>query len=223
MKILVVDDDPALRAGVVELLSRQGIDASQAEDAQWADSLVRTHSFAAIVLDLGLPDGDGLDLLRNWRRRGVRTPVIVVSARGAPDDRADGIMAGADDYLGKPYHARELLARIQRVVHGSRPHQDAITFGEHGEFQFNPESQKVRGPDGDIPLSGTLRRVLSTLLAARLRPISKDALLDQVSEDEDPATANAVEQWMRRLRAKLGSATIVTEPGLGYRLRWPQS
>lgn len=223
MKILVIDDDPALREGVVELLSRHGIDGSEAENAQWADSLVRTHSFAAIVLDLGLPDGDGLDLLRDWRRRGIRTPVIVVSARGAPDDRADGIMAGADDYLGKPYHARELLARIQRVVHGSRPDDGTIAFGASGQYSYNLESQLVQGPDGDVALSGTLRRVLSTLIAARQRPISKEALLDQVSSEEDPASANAVEQWMRRLRAKLGADTIMTEPGLGYRLRWPGS
>ncbi len=223
MKILVVDDDPALRAGVLELLSRHGIDAGEAETAQWADSLVRTHSFAAIVLDLGLPDGDGLELLRDWRRRGIHTPVIVVSARGAPDDRADGIMAGADDYLGKPYHARELLARIQRVVHGAQTSDQIVPFGDCGQFQYHLASQLVSGPDGVIALSGTLRRVLSTLIAARQRPISKDALLDQVSTDDDPASANAVEQWMRRLRAKLGADTIVTEPGLGYRLRWPVS
>lgn len=222
MKILVVDDDPALRAGVIELLSRQGIDSSEAVNAEWADSLVRTHSFAAIVLDLGLPDGDGLELLRDWRRRGVHTPVIVVSARGAPDDRADGIMAGANDYLGKPYHARELLARIQRVVHGAQASDNIVRFGASGEFGYDLASQRILGPEGDIALSSTLRRVLSTLIAARQRPVSKDALLDQVSTDDDPASANAVEQWMRRLRSRLGARTILTEPGLGYRLNWPK-
>lgn len=223
MKVLVIDDDASLRTGVVELLTQHAIDTAEADSAEWADSLVRTHDFAAIVLDLGLPDGDGLDLLRHWRHRGIRTPVIVVSARGAPDDRADGIQAGADDYLGKPYHARELLARLQRIVHGARAHDEHIRFGAHGELAFDPTTHQVRNEHGDIPLSRTLRRVLATLVATRNRPISKDALLDQVSDDDDPASANAVEQWMRRLRSKLGAPTIVTEPGLGYRLRWPKS
>lgn len=223
MKVLVVDDDASLRAGVVELLAQHAIDTAEAENAEWADSLVRTHDFVAIVLDLGLPDGDGLKLLRDWRHRGVRTPVIVVSARGAPDDRADGIQAGADDYLGKPYHARELLARLQRIVHGARPQDESIRFGANGEWAFDPTTQQVCSNDGDIPLSSTLRRVLATLVASRGRPISKDALLDQVSNEDDPASANAVEQWMRRLRAKLGAQTIMTEPGLGYRLRWPKT
>ena len=218
MKILVVDDDEALRAGVVELLHRQGWDCCTAADADAADTWVRGQSFAAIVLDLGLPGGDGLDLLRQWRRRGLHTPVLIVSARGAPDDRADGIQAGADDYLGKPYHARELVARLQRLLHGARDQSTALRFGEDGRFSFDASSRVVRGPEGDIALSSTLRRVLEILLAAQGRPVSKDHLLDQVSQELEPASPNAVEQWIRRLRARLGEGCIRTEPGLGYRL-----
>lgn len=221
VKILVVDDDPDLREGVAELLARRDIQTEQADSADGADTLVRTHQYAAIVLDLGLPDGDGLTLLRQWRQRGQRTPVIVVSARGAPDDRADGIMAGADDYLAKPYHARELLARLQRVLHGTRNSDDAIRFGAAGEWAFEPDTHQLRGPDGDVSLSITLRRVLAILVSARSRPISKEVFLDQVSDNDDPASANAVEQWMRRLRGKLGNEVIRTVPGLGYQLQWP--
>lgn len=223
MKILVVDDDPELRDGVSELLARRNIQSEPADSAEWADSLVRTQQFSAIVLDLGLPDGDGLDLLRQWRQRGISTPVIVVSARGAPDDRADGIMAGADDYLAKPYHARELIARLQRMIHGTRNASDFIRFGASSEWAFDPETLQVHGPEGEVSLSITLRRVLAVLVAARKRPISKEVLLDQVSDNDEPATANAAEQWMRRLRSKLGNETIRTLPGLGYQLQWPSN
>lgn len=223
MKVLVVDDDSDLRGGVQTLLEQHGFASEAAPTAAWADSLTRTHNFTAIVLDLGLPDGDGLQLLRQWRQRGLQTPVIVVSARGAPDDRADGILAGADDYLAKPYHARELLARLQRMVHGARDHATALPFGAHGQFAFDVRDGQLLGPNGPLPLSPTLRQVLTTLIAARQRSVSKDALRDQAARVVDDPTDNAVEQWIRRLRQQLGADTIITEPGLGYRLRWPDA
>ncbi|MEN8719017.1 MAG: response regulator transcription factor [Oceanococcaceae bacterium] len=223
MKVLVVDDDSDLRGGVQTLLEQHGFTSEAAPTAEWADSLTRTHNFTAIVLDLGLPDGDGLQLLRQWRQRGLQTPVIVVSARGAPDDRADGILAGADDYLAKPYHARELLARLQRVVHGSRDHATALPFGARGQFAFDVSAGQLHGPNGPLPLSPTLRQVLTTLIAARQRSVSKDALRDQAALVVDDPTDNAVEQWIRRLRQQLGADTIITEPGRGYRLRWPDA
>lgn len=214
MRLLVVDDHAELRAGVRSLLAQDHIQISEAATADAADTLARTQQFSAIVLDLGLPDGDGLTLLRQWRKRGISTPVLVLSARGAPDERADGMEAGADDYLAKPYHARELVARLQRLLSGNRG--TVVQLGDGGQVALDLSTGAVSIGGAAVSLSATLRRALSALVAAR-GPLSKDALLDLAGDALEPATENAVEQWVRRLRSKLGNDVIVTEPGLGYR------
>ena len=214
MRLLVVDDHAELRAGVRSLLAQDHVQISEAATADAADTLARTQQFSAIVLDLGLPDGDGLALLRQWRKRGISTPVLVLSARGAPDERADGMEAGADDYLAKPYHARELVARLQRLLSGNRG--TVVQLGDAGQASLDLGSGAVSLNGQPVSLSATLRRALSALVAAR-GPLTKDALLDLAGDALEPATENAVEQWVRRLRSKLGSDVIVTESGLGYR------
>ena len=214
MRLLVVDDHAELRAGVRSLLAQDHVQISEADTADAADTWVRTQQFSAIVLDLGWPDGDGLTLLRQWRKRGLTTPVLVLSARGAPDERADGLEAGADDYLAKPYHARELVARVQRLVSGNRG--TVVQLGDAGRVHLDLASGVVNKDDTAVSLSATLRRALAALVAAR-GPLSKDALLDLAGDTLEPATTNAVEQWVRRLRGKLGDDVIVTESGLGYR------
>lgn len=214
MRLLVVDDHAELRAGVRSLLAQDHVQISEADTADAADTLARTQQFSAIVLDLGLPDGDGLTLLRQWRKRGITTPVLVLSARGAPDERADGLEAGADDYLAKPYHARELVARLQRLLSGNRG--TVVQLGDDGTVHLDLASGSVTHDGEPVSLSATLRRALAALVAAR-GPLSKDALLDLAGDALEPATENAVEQWVRRLRSKLGSDVILTESGLGYR------
>lgn len=214
MRLLVVDDHAELRAGVRSLLAQDHVQVSEADTADAADTLARTQQFSAIVLDLGLPDGDGLSLLRQWRKRGLTTPVLVLSARGAPDERADGLEAGADDYLAKPYHARELVARVQKLLSGNRG--TLVRLGANGDVSVDLASGVINKDGAPVSVSATLRRALAALVAAR-GPLSKVALLDIAGDALDPATENAVEQWVRRLRSKLGSDVVITESGLGYR------
>lgn len=216
MRVLVVDDDPALRTGLCEQLQAAGLDAESAARADEADTWVRTTRFAAVVLDLGLPDGDGLDLIRQWRHRGVDTPVLVLSARGTPDERADGLEAGANDYLGKPFHGRELLARLRRLMQGNASLREPLRLGPDGAVRFDLVDESVEREGEQLALSPTLRRVLGVLVAARGRAVSKAHLMDQVRDLEAVASDNAVEQWIRRLRQRLGAALIVTVPGQGY-------
>ena len=216
MRLLVVDDHAELRAGVTALLASDHLQVTEAGSGDAADTWVRTQRVSAIVLDLGLPDIDGLALLRRWRNRGVTTPVLVLSARGAPDERADGMEAGADDYLGKPYHARELVARIQRLLAGAGGQQ--VRLGAQGHAAMDLGAGVVTLGADPVQLSATLRRVLAALISARA-PLSKAALLDLAGDPDEPASENAVEQWVRRLRRKLGDDVIVTEPGLGYRVQ----
>ncbi|MEC9405863.1 MAG: response regulator transcription factor [Pseudomonadota bacterium] len=216
MRILVVDDEPALRLGLCEQLQAAGFDVESAGTADEADTWVRAAALAAVVLDLGLPDGDGLDLIRQWRHRGLQLPVLVLSARGTPDERADGLEAGANDYLGKPFHGRELLARLRRLIQGSASLHEPIALGAVGDVMFDLVDESVRRGDAPVRLSPTLRRVLGVLVAARGRAVSKAHLMDQVRDLEAAASDNAVEQWVRRLRQRLGAGTIVTLPGQGY-------
>lgn len=216
MRVLVVDDERALRDGVRDQLVTAGFDVEIAGNADDADTWVRGTTFAAVVLDLGLPDGDGLDLIRRWRHRTIDTPVLVLSARGTPDERADGLEAGANDYLGKPFHARELLARLRRLVQGSASLREPLPLGDEGTVLFDLVDESVQLDGERVALSPTLRRVLGVLVAARGRAVSKAHLMDQVRDLEATASENAVEQWVRRLRQRLGYRLIVTMPGQGY-------
>ena len=216
MRILVVDDDPALRTGVSALFEAAQFDVQSAATAEAADDWVRATPFAAIVLDLGLPDGYGLDLVRRWRHQRLAMPILVLSARGTPDERADGLDAGANDYLAKPFHSRELVARVRRLIQGSTPVVQPVLLGEAGQISFDLQDETVSLNQQLVALSTTLRRVLGVLVAANGRPVSKTYLMDQVRELDDSASENAVEQWVRRLRAKLGTDLIRTVPGQGY-------
>ncbi|WP_348673465.1 response regulator transcription factor [uncultured Abyssibacter sp.] len=221
MRVLVVDDDPSLREGVAALITEAGFDVDTADGADAADSWVRAVSFAAIVLDLGLPDGDGLDLIRQWRRRGATLPILVLSARGTPDERADGLEAGANDYLPKPFHGRELLARLRRMIQGTSPLAEPLRLRPDGQVGFDLVDESVFLDGQPVALSRTLRRVLGVLVAARGRAVSKARLMDQVRDLEAAASDNAVEQWVRRLRQQLGAGLIVTVPGQGYAVCLP--
>jgi DNA-binding response OmpR family regulator len=221
MRVLVVDDDSSLREGVAALIQESGFDVETADSGDAADSWVRAVPFSGVVLDLGLPDGDGLALLRQWRRRGLAVPILVLSARGTPDERADGLEAGANDYLPKPFHGRELLARLRRMIQGSTPLIEPLRLGTDGDVAFDLVDESVFRNGQPVAISRTLRRVLGVLVAARGRAVSKAHLMDQVRDLEAAASENAVEQWVRRLRQRLGQSLILTVPGQGYAINLP--
>jgi DNA-binding response OmpR family regulator len=215
MRILVVEDDPDLAAGLVRDLRAAGYAVEQTDSAVEANDRVTVEPVDAVILDLGLPDGSGLDLLRRWRDVGETVPVLVLTVRDQWHERVDGFKAGADDYLGKPFHEEELRARLGALLR--RAHGQPGGMLRSGPLSLDEERQCVRVADGEpIELTATEFRLLRYFMLHAERILSKDRLLAHVyAGDEDP-DSNVLEVYVNRLRRKIGSARIETRRGQGY-------
>ena len=219
MRILVVEDDPILSDGLRAGLGLGGATVDCVATCADAEAALATSTFSAIVLDLMLPDGSGLDVLRGLRRRKDRTPVVLLTALDAVADRIAGLDGGADDYLGKPFDLDELSARIRAVVR--RASGRAAPFLEHGGIRLDPGSLAVT-VDG-VPV-GLSRREVMVLAALMERPDvlrSKVELEERLYGWQEEVESNAVEVHVHNLRAKIGKHAIETVRGLGYRMRAP--
>ncbi|MEE7462264.1 DNA-binding response regulator [Methylobacterium fujisawaense] len=219
MRILVVEDDPILSDGLKAGLGLGGATVDCVATCADAEAALATSAFSAIVLDLMLPDGSGLDVLRGLRRRKDRTPVVLLTALDAVANRIAGLDGGADDYLGKPFDLDELSARIRAVVR--RASGRAAAFLEHGGIRLDPGSLTVT-VDG-VPV-GLSRREVMVLAALMERPDmlrSKADLEERLYGWQEEVESNAVEVHIHNLRAKIGKHAIETVRGLGYRMRAP--
>ncbi|OAH31489.1 response regulator [Methylorubrum sp. B1-46] len=219
MRILVVEDDTILSDGLRAGLGLGGATVDCVATCADAEAALATSAFSAIVLDLMLPDGSGLDVLRGLRRRNDRTPVVLLTARDAVSDRIAGLDGGADDYLGKPFDLDELSARIRAVVRRASGRASAIL--EHGGIRLDPGSLAVT-VDG-LPVAVSRREVM-VLAALMERPDvlrSKAELEERLYGWQEEVESNAVEVHVHNLRAKIGKHAIETVRGLGYRMRAP--
>lgn len=217
-RLLLVEDDPSLARGLSATLRAAGYAVDVVHDGESALAIATEEPFALITLDLGLPDMDGLELLRRLRRGGSKTPVLVLTARDAFDDRIQGLDSGADDYLLKPFDPGELEARIRALLR--RAKGEASPVIKIGQLVIDP----ARGVAivGDRPLD--LRRrewALLDRLAARVgKVVTKDRLTSEIFSFDEPVAPNAVEVYVGRLRRKLepDGPPIRTIRGLGYML-----
>lgn len=216
MRILVAEDEPTVSANVATALTSHGFVpncVSNGEDVWFQGS---TESYAAIILDLGLPNLDGLTILRRWRAEGNTTPVIVLSARGTWAERVDGIDSGADDYLPKPFEMEELLSRVRAVMR--RAQGLASSLVEVGALQLDLRSGSTRFNGNEHELTPLEFRLLHHLALHRTEHLNKEELSEQlyaVNHDRGP---NAVEALVSRIRRKLGPNIIESKRGFGYRL-----
>jgi two-component system, OmpR family, response regulator len=217
MRVLVVEDEAALAGSIKSSLERSGFRVDVAGNGEDAWVLGDTEDFTAVVLDLGLPRMDGLSVLKRWRRAGRRMPVVILTARGTWMERVEGIDAGADDYLPKPFQMEELLARLHAVLRRSAGQaMNAVTIGNLVIDQRR-KSVTVSG----IPVELTPLE-FSLLCCFVLQPgeiISASELLDQVYGHGSEKDANVLEALLGRLRRKIGSDVIATRRGQGYFLR----
>ena len=217
MRVLVVEDEAALAGSIKSSLERSGFRVDVAGNGEDAWVLGDTEDFTAVVLDLGLPRMDGLSVLNRWRRAGRRMPVVILTARGTWMERVEGIDAGADDYLPKPFQMEELLARLHAVLRRSAGQaMNAVTIGNLVIDQRR-KSVTVSG----IPVELTPLE-FSLLCCFVLQPgeiISASELLDQVYGHGSEKDANVLEALLGRLRRKIGSDVILTRRGQGYFLR----
>lgn len=217
MRILLVEDHPDLSAWLARSLVQAGFAVDVAERGDHAEHFLLTGDYDCVLLDLSLPGMDGLEVLRNLRARGSRTPVLIFTARGSVDDRIRGLNLGADDYLPKPFELGELEARLKALLRRSSGQTPVVQLGE---LSFDTVS---RLPSvGGVPLALTPRElaVLEALLGRIGRPVARDALFEKIFSMEQDARPEAIEIYVSRLRKKLeGSGVqITTVRGLGYLL-----
>lgn len=211
--ILVVEDEPAVRELVVFHLQRAGFTVAAVEDAEQAWSLLATSNL--LVLDRMLPGASGMELLRRLRLgSSADMPVLLLTARGSEHDRVEGLEAGADDYLVKPFSAPELVARVRALLRRVQPER----IYRIGEIEVNEEAGTVAVAGNDKTLTRREFELLVFLLGGRGRIYSRAELLDRVWGDDFVGGERTVDQHVARLRAELGADLIETVRGRGYRL-----
>lgn len=218
MQLLLVEDDLNLGKALLKLLRTQ-FTIAWVRDLAAARSRWAAAGYDLLLLDLGLPDGDGMAWLRELRNAGCQTPVLILSARDALDDRVAGLDTGADDYLVKPFEAEELLARIRVLLR-----RQAGTAAPHisvGDLSYAPDAQQFWLGGEPLRLSPQERRILVALLHAGGKPVSRERLMQQLYGLADVGGSNALEVRIHALRRLLGRERIETVRGLGYRLVAP--
>jgi DNA-binding response OmpR family regulator len=215
MRLLLVEDDSGLAETLQKAFKAAGFAVDHASDGVTGETLGAGEPYDAIVLDLGLPRRPGLTVLGNWRRRGVATPVLVLTARDAWHERVDGLKAGADDYLGKPFHVEELVARINALT---RRAAGNLRRGlEVGGLRLDEDLQRVVLADETAhELTGTEFRLLRYLMLHPDRILSKAQIMDHVYDLESDRGSNLIEVYVKRLREKIGRERILTLRGQGY-------
>jgi two-component system response regulator MprA len=224
MRILVIEDDDAVRAAVRRALLLGGYEVLQAENGE--EGLLRAQKDVpdAIVLDLGLPDIDGLEVCRTLRGSGDRTPILMLTARAAIEDRVDGLEAGADDYLVKPYDVRELQARLKAILRRHVNGADGRVLRFH-ELELDADAHAARIGDRQIELTRTEYQLLELFMLNPRRVLSSDLIYDRVWGYDFGPSGNALRVYIGYLRRKLetddGRRLIHTVHGVGYVLREP--
>jgi DNA-binding response OmpR family regulator len=218
LRLLLVEDDAELADQVAADLRREGFAVDISNDGIDAEFLGSEQGYDAVILDLGLPGRPGLDVLANWRRAGLAMPVLILTARDSWSERVRGLRAGADDYLGKPFHVEELLARLQALLRRSvgRASAELSVAG----LRLDEETQRVILGDGrEVELTGTEFRLLRYLMSYPDRVLSKSRLTEHVYEGDHDRDSNVLEVYIRRLRDKIGRDRIETRRGQGYLFR----
>ena len=214
MRLLLVEDDRRIAADVEGALQAAGYVVETARDGEEAWFLGDTEDYGAVVLDLGLPGMDGLAVLKRWRANGRTMPVLILTARGSWAERVDGIDAGADDYLPKPFRMEELLARLRSIVRRSAGHASSLVVA--GDIALDERQMKVSVRGVPIALSPLEYRLVAYLLRHRGRVVSQHELDENVYGHGEDHNSNALEVLVGRVRKKLGPEMIETRRGFGY-------
>jgi two-component system OmpR family response regulator len=217
VRVLVVEDEGALARQLSDALTGAGYAVDQAGDGARADFLMRTESYDAVVLDLGLPKVDGLTLLARWRQAGLAVPVLILTARGSWHEKVQGIDGGADDYMSKPFQIEEVLARLRALIR--RAGGLASREISLGAIVLDPRDARVTLQGVPVRLTAHEFRVLSYLMHQRDRIVSQAELTEHIYSQDFDRESNTVEVFVARLRRKLGATAIETVRGLGYRMR----
>ena len=219
MRLLIVEDDAHLSAQLRAAFETVGYAIDVANNGEDAAHLGSTENYDAVVLDLGLPKLDGISVLKQWRRLQRNMPVLVLTARDAWSDKVAGIDAGADDYLGKPFHLEELKARVRALIRRSSGHASAVL--ECGDLQLDTRTGHVSLGNQAVSLTSHEHKLLDYLMHHMGEVISKTELTEHLYAQDFDRDSNTIEVFVARLRKKLPTVSIETIRGLGYRLTRP--
>jgi DNA-binding response OmpR family regulator len=214
LRLLLAEDDANLNANLKRYLVKQGYVVDAVFNGIDAEFNGRETEYDAIILDLGLPQRSGLEVLSHWRSAGIVTPVLILTARDTWQEKVEGLQAGADDYLTKPFHEQELLARLQALIRRSTQTIDGVL--EINGWVLDEATQAVTSGDQRWELTGTEFRLLRYFMRHPGRILSKTRLTDHVYEQDADKDSNVIEVYVNRLRQKLGNEVIVTKRGQGY-------
>ena len=219
MRILVVEDEPMLNGQLVRTITDAGHTVESAYDGIQAHYLGDVEEFDAVVLDLGLPELDGLTVLRRWRTAGRKMPVLVLTARSAWQEKVAGIDAGADDYLAKPFHMEELLARLRALLRRGGEHASAEW--QCGPITLDTRQARVLVDGQPLMLTSHEFKLLQLLMQRKGEVLSRTELSERIYAYDSDRDSNTIEVFVGRLRKKLPPGSIETVRGLGYRLMEP--
>ncbi|ODT71318.1 MAG: DNA-binding response regulator [Pelagibacterium sp. SCN 63-23] len=216
MRILVVEDDANLNRQLKDALTEAGYAVDCAFDGEEGHFLGDTEPYDSIILDIGLPQMDGLSVLEEWRRAGKTTPVLLLTARDRWSDKVQGIDAGADDYVAKPFHMEEVLARVRALVRRAAGHASNEIVA--GPVRLDARSGKVTVDGQAVKLTSHELRLLSYLMHHKGKVISRTELTEHLYDQDFDRDSNTIEVFVGRLRKKLPEECIQTVRGLGYQI-----
>lgn len=216
MRILVVEDDTNLNRQLKDALTEAGYAVDVAFDGEEGHFLGDTEPYDTIILDIGLPQMDGLSVLEGWRRAGKTTPVLLLTARDRWSDKVQGIDAGADDYVAKPFHMEEVLARVRALVRRAAGHASNEIVA--GAVRLDVRSGKVTVDGQAIKLTSHELRLLSYMMHHKGKVISRTELTEHMYDQDFDRDSNTIEVFVGRLRKKLPEDCIQTVRGLGYQI-----
>ncbi len=219
MRILIAEDDPRIADDLRQTLIASGYTCEVATDGETAWFLGDTEDYAAIILDLGLPKLDGLTVLKRWRSVKNTTPILILSARGTWSERVDGINAGADDYLPKPFEMEELLARLRSIVRRSTGNPTPLI--EIGDVRLDERQMRISVRGVPINMTPLEYRLVSYLMHHNDRIVSQLELLEHVYAQDQEHDSNTIEALISRIRRKLTVDLIETRRGFGYAIKHP--
>lgn len=223
MRLLIVEDHPILADGLIIALKSADYAVDHATTGEQADHMLATQHYDAVILDIGLPKLDGYEVLRRMRRKGSKTPVLMLTARDALEDRVKGLDLGADDYLTKPYDLPELEARVRALIR--RANANANSELVHGRLRLDTAGRRLYCDDQPMDLSVRELAVIELLLLKGGKVVTKQQIVDHLYGWDDTSSSNTVEVFVYRLRKKLESSgvDIRTVRGMGYLIEKPHA
>lgn len=217
MRILVVEDDKNLNRQIVEALTEAGYVVDRAFDGEEGHFLGDTEPYDAVVLDIGLPEMDGITVVEKWRQAGRKMPVLMLTARDRWSDKVAGIDAGADDYVAKPFHIEEVLARLRALIRRAAGHASSELVC--GPLRLDTKASKAEVGGQTLKLTSHEFRLLAYLMHHMGEVVSRTELVEHLYDQDFDRDSNTVEVFVGRLRKKMGVDLIETVRGMGYRMR----